>query len=99
MLAEGDSVFHGKVGGAPCVGCHGADAKGTPLAPDLTDKQWLWSDGSLAGIQGTIAKGVPAPKQHTGVMPPMGGAQLKPAQLHAVAAYVYALSRNHGRAE
>ena len=68
-----------------------ADAKGTPLGPDLTDDQWLWSDGSLAGIEATIAKGVPAPKEHTGVMPPMGGATLTQEQLHAVAAYVYAL--------
>jgi glucose/arabinose dehydrogenase/mono/diheme cytochrome c family protein len=93
MLAQGDSVFHGMLGGATCVGCHGSDAKGTRLGPDLTDDRWLWSDGSLAGIEGTIAKGVPAPKQHTGVMPPMGGAQLTQAQLHAVAAYVFASSR------
>jgi glucose/arabinose dehydrogenase/mono/diheme cytochrome c family protein len=92
VVAQGDSVFHGLAGGATCVGCHGADAKGTPLGPDLTDSQWLWSDGSLAGIEATIVKGVPAPKQHTGVMPPMGGANLTKAQVHAVAAYVYALS-------
>ena len=92
-VALGDSVYHGLAGGATCVGCHGADAKGTPLAPDLTDDQWLWSDGSLPGIQGTIAKGVPAPKEHTGVMPPMGGASLSKELLHAVAAYVYALGR------
>jgi mono/diheme cytochrome c family protein len=91
VVAQGDSVFHGLAGGATCVGCHGADAKGTPLGPDLTDDQWLWSDGSLAGIEATIAKGVPAPKEHTGVMPPMGGATLTKEQLHAVAAYVYAL--------
>jgi len=94
MLALGDSVYHGRAGGATCVGCHGSDAKGTPLAPDLTDQQWLWSDGSLRSIQQTIARGVPKPKQHTGVMPPMGGANLSAAQLHAVAAYVYALSRS-----
>jgi cbb3-type cytochrome c oxidase subunit III len=87
-------VYHGQAGGATCVGCHGSDAKGTPLAPDLTDQQWLWSDGSLRSIQQTIAHGVPKPKQHTGVMPPMGGAKLSEAQLHAVAAYVYALSRS-----
>jgi glucose/arabinose dehydrogenase/mono/diheme cytochrome c family protein len=97
MLALGDSVFHGVVAGGTCVGCHGADAKGTGLGPNLTDDQWLWSDGSLAGIEGTIAKGVAAPKQHTGVMPPKGGAALSQAQLHAVAAYVYALSRSAGK--
>jgi mono/diheme cytochrome c family protein len=91
-VALGDSVYHGLVGGATCVGCHGQDAKGTPLAPDLTDNQWLWGDGSLRSIEQTIKRGVPQPKQHTGAMPPMGGAQLTPPQLHAVAAYVYALS-------
>jgi glucose/arabinose dehydrogenase/mono/diheme cytochrome c family protein len=92
-ISLGDSVYHGLAGGATCVGCHGADAKGTPLAPDLTDKEWLWTDGSLRSIEQTIARGVPTPKQHTGVMPPMGGANLSQSQLHAVAAYVYALSQ------
>ena len=32
-VALGDSVYHGLAGGATCVGCHGANAKGTPLAP------------------------------------------------------------------
>jgi len=97
MIALGDSVFHGQVGGGTCAGCHGADAKGTPLGPDLTDAQWLWGDGSLVAIEKVIADGVPKPKQHTGVMPPMGGARLTPAQLRAVAAYVYALSRQSAR--
>lgn len=88
----GDSVYHGLIGGAPCTGCHGQDAKGTPLAPDLTDNEWLWGDGSLGSIEQTIKRGVPHPKQHTGAMPPMGGAQLTQPQLRAVAAYVYALS-------
>lgn len=92
MIALGDSVYHGQAGGAACVGCHGADAKGTPLAPDLSDSQWIWGDGSLASIEEIIMKGVPMPKQHTGVMPPMGGAQLTKPQVHAVAAYLYALS-------
>jgi glucose/arabinose dehydrogenase/mono/diheme cytochrome c family protein len=96
-IALGDSVYHGAAGGATCVGCHGSDAKGTPLAPDLTDKEWLWSDGSLPAIEQTIARGVPAPKQHTGVMPPMGGASLSKPQLRAVAAYVYALSQSGGK--
>jgi glucose/arabinose dehydrogenase/mono/diheme cytochrome c family protein len=96
MIALGDSVYHGKVAGATCAGCHGANAKGTPLAPDLTDNKWIWGDGSLASITKTIREGVPAPKQHTGVMPPMGGTQLTPAQLAAVGAYVYSLSHSAG---
>src|SRR2546422_7645589 len=31
MTTLGDSVYHGQVGGGTCVGCHGPDAKGSPL--------------------------------------------------------------------
>ncbi len=92
MVALGDSVYHGQVANGTCAGCHGSDAKGSPLAPDLTDNKWLWSDGSYQSIVKTIKAGVPAPKEHTGVMPPMGGAQLTPSQVGAVGAYVFALS-------
>jgi glucose/arabinose dehydrogenase/mono/diheme cytochrome c family protein len=97
QVALGDRVFHGQVGGAPCTGCHGSDAKGTPLGPDLTSGHWLWGDGSLPAITRTITDGVPHPKQYPGVMPPMGGAQLSPAEVSAVAAYVWALSHQSGR--
>ena len=92
MVALGDSIYHGQVAGGACFGCHGSDATGSPLAPDLTDSTWLWSDGSYAAITQTIKEGVAAPKEHRGVMPPMGGAQLTAAQLSAVGAYVFALS-------
>jgi glucose/arabinose dehydrogenase/mono/diheme cytochrome c family protein len=87
----GAQVFSGQVGGAPCAGCHGSDGKGTPLGPDLTAGKYTWSDGSVAGIQKTIATGVPNPKNYRSPMPPMGGAQLSPDQLSAVASYVYSL--------
>ena len=54
---------------------------------------WLWSDGSLDGITKTITQGVAKPKQVGGAMPPYGGTTLKPDELKAVAAYVYAISR------
>ena len=92
MVALGDSIFTGLVAGGTCAGCHGTDAKGTTLAPDLTTNKWLWIDGSYPSIVRIIRTGVPKPKQHTGVMPPMGGARLTPEQLNAVAAYVWALS-------
>jgi mono/diheme cytochrome c family protein len=92
MVAVGDRIYHGQVGGAPCAGCHGANATGTPLGPGLTSKKWLWGDGSYAGILKTIKEGVPQPKEYRSPMPPMGGAQLTPEQLSAVAAYVWALS-------
>ncbi|HEX6805115.1 MAG TPA: c-type cytochrome [Terriglobales bacterium] len=92
MVALGDRIYHGQVGGAACAGCHGANGTGSPLGPDLTKKTWLWSDGSYAGIRKTIEGGVPHPKQYRSPMPPMGGAQLTPDQLSAVAAYVWSLS-------
>jgi glucose/arabinose dehydrogenase/mono/diheme cytochrome c family protein len=92
MVALGDRIYHGQVGGASCTGCHGAYGKGSTLGPDLTHKQWLWSDGSYAGIAKTITDGVMQPKQYRGVMPPRGGAQLTPDQVLALAAYVWSLS-------
>jgi glucose/arabinose dehydrogenase/mono/diheme cytochrome c family protein len=92
MVALGARIYHGQVGGATCVGCHGAAGTGTSLGPNLTDTQWLWSDGSYRAIAKTIAAGVPQPKQYRSPMPPMGGAQLTDDQVSAVAAYVWALS-------
>ena len=77
-------------------GVTAAKPKAPRSRPDLTDSQWIWGTGSLASITKTIREGVPAPKQHTGVMPPMGGAQLTAAQLAAVGAYVYSLSHTAG---
>jgi cbb3-type cytochrome c oxidase subunit III len=92
MVALGDRIYHGQVAAATCTGCHGANAKGTPLGPDLTDAQWLWGDGSYASISKTITTGVPQPKQYRSPMPPLGGAQLGSDQVSAVAAYIWALS-------
>jgi glucose/arabinose dehydrogenase/mono/diheme cytochrome c family protein len=95
-VALGGRIYHGQVAGAPCEGCHGTNAKGTPLAPDLTNGKWLWGDGSLASITQIIANGVPNPKNYRSPMPPMGGAQLSSSQVSAVAAYVWALNHREG---
>jgi mono/diheme cytochrome c family protein len=92
QIALGDSIFHGQVGGGTCSACHGQDAKGTAVAPDLTDSQWLNGDGSYQFIVNTITNGVPKPKQHPAPMPPKGGAPLTDDQVKAVAAYEYSLS-------
>jgi glucose/arabinose dehydrogenase/cytochrome c5 len=94
MVKLGARVYSGQSGGAACTGCHGDHGQGSPLGPALTAHQWLWSDGSYAGIQKTIADGVPQPKKYRSPMPAMGGAQLSADQLKAVAAYVYSIS--HG---
>jgi glucose/arabinose dehydrogenase/mono/diheme cytochrome c family protein len=92
MVALGERIYRGQVGGASCTGCHGENAQGTPLGPDLTGKRWLWSDGSYAGIAKTITDGVSQPKQYRSPMPPLGGAQLTPDQVNAVAAYIWSVS-------
>src|SRR5277367_2414661 len=94
MVALGDRVYHGEVGGAPCAACHGDTGGGTTLGSDLTKNKWLWSDGSWKGITKTVTDGVATPKQYRSPMPAMGGAQLTPAQVEAVGAYVWAISHH-----
>ncbi len=96
QVALGDRMFHGQVGGAACVGCHGSDAKGTPLGPDLTSGKWLWGNGSIQSIAGNITKGVPDPKNYRSGMPPLGGGQLSPTDVLAVADYVWSLAHRGG---
>ena len=95
QVALGSRIYHGEVAGATCGGCHGSDAKGTPVGPDLTTGKWLWGDGSLSAIAETITNGVPDPKEHSGAMPPMGGVQLSKADIAAVAAYVWSVGHQN----
>ncbi len=96
-VALGNQIYHGQVANAPCAGCHGDDANGTPLGPDLTTSTWLWGDGSLPAIERIVTNGVPEPKNYRSPMPPMGGAQLSSSQVDAVAAYIWALSHPNGK--
>ena len=91
LIALGDSIFHGQAGGGTCYVCHGQDAHGSAVAPNLTDGEWLHNDGTLSGITGTIKSGVPQPKKAPAPMPPMGGASLSDDQVKAVATYVHSL--------
>jgi mono/diheme cytochrome c family protein len=96
-VIQGDRVYHAQTGSATCTGCHGADGGGTATGPSLTANKWAWSDGSLAGIKKTITEGVAKPKNYRAPMPPMGGAQLTPDQVSAVAAYVWAIGHAKGQ--
>jgi mono/diheme cytochrome c family protein len=97
QVALGDRIYHGEASNGACSGCHGSDAGGSPVGPPLKAGQWLWSDGSLAGLSAIIAKGVPKPKRYQGVMPPMGGSPLSKQDLAAVTAYVWAVSHAGGK--
>jgi mono/diheme cytochrome c family protein len=92
LLELGDRVYHGQVASATCMGCHGADGRGTPTGPALTSSRYLWGNGSYPSIAHLVREGVAKPKAYRDPMPPMGGSQLSSQQIAAVAAYVWALS-------
>lgn len=75
-----------------CVSCHGGDATGSQLGPDLTDGEWLNVEGTYGSIAEVVRTGVSQPRQFAAPMPPMGGGSLSGDQVCAVAAYVYSLS-------
>lgn len=91
QVALGERIFHGEVDGGTCSGCHGSDAKGTSVGPDLVAGKFGWDDGTVAAIAHKVETGVPHPKHYPGAMPPLGGAPLTPEDVTAVADYVWAL--------
>jgi mono/diheme cytochrome c family protein len=87
---EGRRLFTGQGG---CAACHGPQATGTALAPDMTDGEWLnVAEPTMDEIMRVIREGVPQPVQYPAPMPPMGGARLSDAQIHALAAYILAIN-------
>lgn len=83
QIALGDRIFHGETAGGKCFNCHGADAKGTGNGNDLTVGMWIWGDGSVKMLKATI-------RHNMSIAPGMDG-DLTPADVDAVAAYVWAL--------
>lgn len=87
---EGRRLFTGQGG---CAACHGPQATGTQLAPDLTDDRWLnVNEPTMDEIMRVIREGVAEPVEYPAPMPPMGGARLNEEQVHALAAYILALN-------
>lgn len=79
-VAKGEALY--KVN--PCVGCHGPEAKGAiGVAPNLTDKVWLYGSSEAEIIKG-ITGG------HVNRMPAWGDF-LGDAKIHLLTAYVYGL--------
>jgi mono/diheme cytochrome c family protein len=89
MIAEGKAIFEGP---GLCLTCHGVDATGTTLAPNLTDDEWLNISGRVyEEIVQNIMTGVPQPKQFPSPMPARGASSITDEQVRAVGAYVYSL--------
>ncbi|HUR96358.1 MAG TPA: cytochrome c [Gemmatimonadales bacterium] len=88
-IAQGDSIFHSK---GNCYACHGANAQGA-VGPNLTDAEWIHSDGSYDAIVKQITNGVTAEESKSKIpMPAKGGSSITDDEVKAVAAYVYSLS-------
>ncbi len=85
QLALGDRVFHGEAANGQCSSCHGIDGAGGPRGTDLKAGNLAWSDGSVSGIKGVMMHNMT-------IQPGMDG-NLQPADIDAVAAYVWAIGR------
>jgi mono/diheme cytochrome c family protein len=87
--ATGKAIFEGK---GNCASCHGRDAKGTPLGPDLatcfgdrSPARWRRSTASSAAVSSS--------RRSTPLrLPPMAGARLRDTEIAAVAQYVFELN-------
>jgi len=91
-IAQGKAVY----GGAGiCSSCHGPAGAGIPsLGADLTDAEWLHSDGTYEGVVKTVIEGVTAQASSSGVpMPAKGGTNISDDDAKAVGAYVWTLSK------
>ena len=92
MIEQGKAVY----GGAGiCSSCHGPAGAGIPsLGANLTDAEWLHSDGSYDGVVKTVMDGVTAQASSSGVpMPAKGGTNISDDDVNAVAAYVWTLGK------
>lgn len=85
QISHGDRVFHGEAANGQCSVCHGVDGKGTTNGNDLTAGMFIWSDGSVKELKRSIL--------HNMAVAPGRDGDLEPADVDAVAAYVWAISR------
>ena len=83
--ARGSKIYEDR---GACYDCHSADGHGDTSigAPNLTDRIWLYGDGSRDSIARSIANG------HAGICPAWVS-RLKPAAIREVALYIHALSK------
>lgn len=85
QILHGDRVFHGEAANGQCSICHGVDGKGTTNGNDLTAGMFIWSDGSVKELKRSIL--------HNMAVAPGRDGDLESADVDAVAAYVWAISR------
>ena len=80
-------------GAGLCFACHGPDGRGG-VGPDLVADSTLHELETFDALVRLITLGVNENSSFTGqVMPARGGSAITPAQVRAVAAYVWAIRR------
>lgn len=94
-IALGDSLYHA----GSCQRCHGQKGVGAQNGPSLVATPWLHSAGDFDAIVATITTGVPRanikdPTRRFQMNPRGGPMNLTDAQVQAIAAYVWSISRD-----
>lgn len=94
-IVAGDAIYHGK---GNCFACHGSEAEGLPAAGDALTVSLNWAQYDWTSIDSLINAGIPQVLTRSPIqMPPKGGkSNLSPAEVRAVAAYVWAISQTRG---
>lgn len=96
-VLAGSVIFNG----GSCIACHAIAGRGAGRwAPDLSDREWLHSEGDFDGIWDAIYWGVEkeefrARTPRRWEMHPRGGMALDWEQTRELAAYVWTISRPH----
>ncbi len=95
LIASGDTLFNR----GACVRCHGARGVGGANGPSLVSGPWLHQRGTPAELAQLITAGVPREQLKDSSrrfpMNPRGGPMnLSEAQVQAIAAYVWSISRD-----
>jgi mono/diheme cytochrome c family protein len=95
LFARGNAVFHGPAG---CASCHGDRGVGTDVAPALGDPKWTRGEGTYEELVKRVVHGVSRRESKSRTpMPMRGWTPTSDADIHAVAAYVWSLSRQRGK--
>jgi mono/diheme cytochrome c family protein len=98
MVLLGDSLFNNN----SCRKCHGVHGQAGQFAPDLTQGPWIHVSGEYQDLVRIITDGIPPAAikdtvHHPYDMHPRGGSNFSDAQVRALAAYVWTISRHKTR--
>jgi len=94
MIEQGRTLFTGT---GRCGICHGPQARGGSLGPNLTNNQWIWVEPGPTihtQVATIIRNGIEQPRQYPAPMPAMGGGNLSDEQINALSAYIVSLNRS-----